>query len=270
MIKIDSADITLEFLQNVGNEEVHIYHKGEFFYFKFDIKKSSSQLAIHTNGAVDFSIKVPPVFQRSTWGKKISAHCIFIDDKTVTDIKQQNFPTAWLIGTKDRYYAEDYYEIVSIVQDNLEIKNNDVFYWGSSAGGTSSIALATLHKGSTAIANNPQTNISHFRRKEIILKTVFPNQLESEIFEKEKYRLSLASLMNVNKYVPRIFYIQNNMHASDLNNHLYPFIEELDKYNLDKTSITFWLYNDYERGHKPLLPDKTLEYLHTIMSFKHL
>ena len=63
MIEISSENITFDFIHSIGSEEVHINHKNETFYFKFNIKSSSNKLAIHTNGAVDFSIKTPPVFQ---------------------------------------------------------------------------------------------------------------------------------------------------------------------------------------------------------------
>jgi len=100
MIEISSENITFDFIHSIGSEEVHINHKNETFYFKFNIKSSSNKLAIHTNGAVDFSIKTPPVFQRSTWGRLIDANCIFIDDKTVSDVNDKSFPTAWLLGKK--------------------------------------------------------------------------------------------------------------------------------------------------------------------------
>lgn len=270
MIAISSENITLDFLHSVGSEAVHISHKDETFYFKFNIKSNSNKLAIHTNGAVDFSIKTPPVFQRSTWGKFIDANCIFIDDKTVSDINDKQFPTGWLLGTKNRYYVKDYYEIVSIIQETLNIETHNVFYWGSSAGGTSSIALATYHKGTTAIANNPQTNVLNSKRKDSIFKNVFSNMSEDEIIDNDSYRLSLVGLMRHLNYVPRIFYLQNNSHQPDLIKHLNPFINELNEAKLSKESITFWLYHDEQRGHGPLLRDQTLEYLHTIMSFENL
>src|SRR5699024_3770486 len=270
MRKINSEDITLDFLHSLGKEEVHIHHKNEYFYFKFNIKENSKRIAIHTNGAIDFSIKTPPVYQRSTWGHLIDANCIFIDDKTITDKNDKKFPTGWLMGTKDRYYVQDYYEIVKIIQKILGIDTENVYYWGSSAGGTSSIALATLHKGTTAIANNPQTSVLKSVRKESIFKNVFANMSEEEILLKEKHRLSLAGLMGYHDYVPRIFYIQNNSHEPDLEKHLRPFVKEIEDLKLSKENITIWLYHDNNRGHGPLLKEATLEYLHTIMSFKHL
>jgi len=93
---------------------------------------------------------------------------------------------------------------------------------------------------------------------------------EDEIITNEIHRLSLVGLMRHLNYVPRIFYLQNNSHQPDLIKHLNPFITELNEAKLSKESITFWLYHDNQRGHGPLLRDQTLEYLHTIMSFKYL
>src|SRR5699024_488221 len=172
---INSGDITYDLLSKLKNEEVIINHKNEDFYFKFDIKEGYNNLAVHINGAIDYSKKRPPLYQRSTWSKKINANCIFVDDKSLHNSTDDTFNTAWLIGTEKRHYLKDYSEIIKLVQTTLNINNNDVYYWGSSAGGTSAIALATLHKESTAIANNPQTNIltDYPRRRNAIFNNVF-------------------------------------------------------------------------------------------------
>jgi len=141
LYKINSFDLTLDFLKSVDGNEVIINHKNEDFYFKFDKKNFSDKLVIHTNGAINYDKKTPPVYQRFSWSKKINAHCIFIDDRTLHNVTDKTFNTAWLIGTRDRYYVQDYYEIVHIIQLLLNIKSDNTYYWGSSAGGTASIAL---------------------------------------------------------------------------------------------------------------------------------
>lgn len=269
---INSNEINYNLLSNLKNEEVIINHKDEDFYFKFNIKEGNSNLAVHINGAIDYSKKRPPLYQRSTWSKKINASCIFIDDKTLHNVTDDSFNTAWLIGTEKRHYLKDYSEIIKMVQTALDISNNDVYYWGSSAGGTSAIALATLHTDSTAIANNPQTNIltDYPRRRDAIFNNVFSELTEEVVLKNHYHRLTLAALMKEYDYVPRTFYIQNNSHKPDLHRHFNEFIKELENSNLSFKNITFWLYHDPERGHGPLDQDKTLEYLHTIMNFKHL
>lgn len=271
-MKISSDELTLDFLESVGKEEVIISHKGEDFYFKFHIKEHSNRLAIHTNGAVNYEVKRPPVYQRSSWGRLIDAHCIFIDDRTLHNTSDELFNTAWLIGTQDRHYVKDYSEIIKLIQDILNIETKNIYYWGSSAGGTASIALATLHKGTTAIANNPQTNIltDYPRRRDAIFRNVFSNLSKEEVIENYYDRLTLAALIKRESYVPRIFYIQNNNHEPDLKRHFQKFFDELNEYSMDKSNITIWFYHDLERGHGPLDLDTSLEYLHSIMSFKFL
>ncbi|WP_462420197.1 alpha/beta hydrolase [Salinicoccus sp. Marseille-QA3877] len=272
MVRIDSKDINNNFFDNLTDEEVIITHNDEDFYFKFDINKQYNKIVVHTNGALKYDKKTPPVYQRSTWSNLIDASCIFIDDKTLHNISDDSFNTAWLMGTKNRYYVEDYSEIIKVVQRSLDIEDSDVYYWGTSAGGTSSIALATLHSGTTAIANNPQTNIltDYPRRKEALFRNIFPDMTEDDIIKTQYHRLSLAALMKKMNHVPRIFYIQNNAHKADIKRHFTPFVNELDSLKLDTNKITFWLYHDTESGHSPLIKSKTLEYLHAILSFKHL
>jgi len=175
------------------------------------------------------------------------------------------------MGTRDRYYVEDYYEIVSIIQILLNIKNKNIFYWGSSAGGTASIALSTYHEGTTAIANNPQTNIltDSPRRRNAIFNNEFHYMDKEEIIEKYYHRLTLATLMKHKQYVPRLFFIQNIIHEPDVRKNLNPFKDELETSNLNLKNITYWFYHDKDLGHAPLGLEKSLEYLHTIMQFEN-
>ena len=57
MYNIKSTDLTLDFLRMVEGNEVIINHNNEDFYFKFDIKKFSDKLVVHTNGAVNYEKK---------------------------------------------------------------------------------------------------------------------------------------------------------------------------------------------------------------------
>lgn len=104
MAKINSQDITLDFLKSLGREELIVTHKDEDFYFKINIKEDTNFLVVHTNGAIDYSKRTPPVYQRSSWAKNINANCIFIDDRTLHKTEDKLFNTAWLMGTKDRHY----------------------------------------------------------------------------------------------------------------------------------------------------------------------
>lgn len=273
MVKVNSTEINLDFLKAHNGDEFIITHNDEHFYMKISVKEDSKRLTVHTNGAIDYTVKTPPVYQRSTWAKKIDANSIYLDDRTLHKTTDPKFNTAWLIGTKDRHYVNDYSEIVKIIQNVIGIEDEQVFYWGSSAGGTAALKLATLHKSSTAIANNPQTNIltDNPRRRDAIFRNVFHGIHEEEVIEKYYHRLTVAAFMKYHNHVPRIFYIQNNAFEPDLTKQYYPFIKELNEFHLEiDHKLTVWFYHDTERGHGPLLPDKTLEYLHTIMDFKHL
>jgi len=270
MLKIDSSEITLDFLKKVGKEPFIISHENEDFYFKINLKLSTDKLVIHNNGAVDFSVKRPPVFQRSTWGKNINATSIFVDDRTIHNTGDDKFATGWLLGSKDRYFALDYSFIIKKIQKEMMIENRNVYYWGSSAGGTASIILATLHKGSTAIANNPQTNLLKSSKRNAILRNVFPNMSESDVLREYGDRILIHELMKQENYTPRLFYIQNKAHLPDMDKHANPFMQELYNSELDVEKVTFWFYHDKVRGHAPLITDKTLEYLNTIINYHHL
>jgi len=273
MVKVNSKQLDLELLKLHSGEEFIISHNDEDFYMKISLKEDSNRLTVHTNGAIDYTVKTTPVYQRSTCASKIDAHSIYLDDRTLHKTTDPKFNTAWLIGTKERHYVNDYSEIVKIIQNILNVEDQKVFYWGSSDGGTAALKLATLHKSSTAIANNPQTNIltDTPRRRNAIFRNVFHDLSEEEAIATYYHRLTVAAFMKYHNHVPRIFYIQNNAYEPDLTKQYNPFINELKELELEiDHKLTVWLYHDTERGHGPLLPEKTLEYLHTIMDFKHL
>src|SRR5699024_1877552 len=238
---INSDDITYDLLSKLRNEEVIINHKDEDFYFMFNIKEGYRNLAVHINGAIDYSKKTPPLYQRSSWAELIEASCIFVDDKTLHNTTDELFNTGWLIGTEKRHYLKDYSEIIKIIQGAMNINNSDIYYWGSSAGGTSAIALATLHTESTAIANNPQTNIltDYPRRRNAIFNNVFSELSEEEVLKHHYHRLTLVGLMKEYNYVPRTFYIQNRSHKPDIHRHYNEFIKELESTSLNLKNLNF-------------------------------
>jgi len=131
--------------------------------------------------------------------------------------------------------------------------------------------LATLHSGTTAIANNPQTNIltDSPRRRNAIFNNVFSGMERDEVIEKHYHRLTLAALMKHKQYVPRLFFIQNIIHEPDVRKNLKPFISELESSDLKLDQIVYWFYHDNELGHAPLGLEKSLEYLHTIMHLRN-
>src|SRR5699024_9425029 len=114
------------------------------FYFKYYHKHHNSKLLVFSNGAYDPKISKPPVFMRSKWHEDFDANCLFIDDRTVHGNRLR---IGWGVGSKERHYLVDYVEVVKKISEIISVEANNIIYFGSSAGGFMSMAMATMHKG---------------------------------------------------------------------------------------------------------------------------
>jgi len=269
MLEIDYEDLSTDFLKTINNKMLKIRFNRESFYFKLSIKKESDKLVVHSNGAVNWEKNTPPVQMRSSWGRDINAHCLFIDDKTIHESK---INTGWGAGRKERFFLEDYSTISMKIQSLLGVNDEDVLYWGSSAGGFMSIILASMHKSSSAVVNNPQTLLKNHYSSKVnkMYEAVFPGLSSEEIENKYPERISVVSAMKQYGNIPKIYYFQNNKYEFDLENHYYAFIDEVNKQCINDKDFLYVLYNDSDLGHAPLPKDQTLQYLEIVLNLKQL
>lgn len=265
MIEFSYEALTKQNLLEANNEKVKIIKDGVDFYFYIHLKKENPNLLIHSNGAINLNKSTPPVFLRHTWKNEIDASCIYIDDRTIHDTPLN---LAWGIGTPQRHYLIDYHEIVIKISQLLNIESNHVFYFGSSGGGFMSIMLATMHKHSTAIVNNPQAFVHRYNKNTIekVYNYIFPEMTVDEVNKQYTHRLSSTALMKKENNVPEMFYIQNRLSETDMREHLRPFFKMLDKYKMNSKPIKLILYNDSVGGHNPIPKDKTLELINGIIN----
>lgn len=269
MNKINFEDLSYEFLSQNDNEHFVIIKENIDFHFKMNINSKSNKLVVFSNGAVDPSKKKPPVFMRSNWHEEMTYNAVFIDDRT---IHNNNLRLGWGVGIQERHFLNDYSEIIKKIAFLSEITDDNVFYYGSSAGGFMSMALSTMHKETTAIVNNPQTYVYKYYEKayKAMYGTIFIGMSDDEIHKNYSDRLSITSIIKKYKYTPKIYYFQNRLCKTDMDNHLTPFMKNLDKYKINSNPIHIILYNDKNSGHNPLPKQKTLNYIEMIINNKFL
>lgn len=267
MKKVYYEDLTEEFLYSLDYDEPFqiIYNELNYFFKSF-LKEGNDKILFLSNGAVDRTKKTPPVFMRSTWADDINANCICIDDRTIHDT---DLRIGWGVGVQDRHYLKDYSEITKKITTILKIKNDKVYYFGSSAGGFMSMILATMHVESTAIVNNPQTAVLEFNKTHVdeLCDTIFPGMKKKEILDKFSTRLNIVDAFKASEYLPNLFYLQNRKCDRDMETQYNPFIRGLRRNKIDETKFTYILYNDYERGHNPLVKDELINEIHKIFFY---
>lgn len=264
MIQFNYDTLTREDLLKANNQKVKLIVDGIDFYIFIHIKPNTNRLLVHSNGAIDKKKATPPVFLRKSWREDFDAHCLFIDDRTIHD---SSLNLGWGLGTKERHYIEDYARISQKISALLNVEDENVTYYGSSGGGFISLMLATSHKNSRVVVNNPQTYVYRYIRK-VVLKAyqfVFGDISFEEVNKNYAKRVSCTRHMKRCNHVPETLYIQNRLSHQDMEEHVTPLIKMLDKYRLDSSRINFLLYSDKQSGHNPLPKDKTIELVNLFM-----
>lgn len=265
MIECKIENIDKDFLVQNNNECLKIIIGDMDFYFKINLKNYSKDLLVFSNGAVDTKQSFPPVFMRSKWANDFNANCLFIDDRT---IHNNSLNIGWGVGTIDRHYLHDYINFVNIVRKFIGIESKNTIYYGSSAGGFMSIAMASIDLNSQAIVNNPQTYVNKYNKSSVeqLYNTIFPNFSKTEIIKKFGNRLSLTNILKRNKHVPKTWYLQNRLCKGDILKHFIPFCENLDTYKMDSSNINFILYNNEKDGHNPLSRKQTVLFINSVLN----
>ena len=93
-----------------------------------------------------------PVFKRWSWNRFIPGSVLNIDDPMYIDYPELTL--GWYYGSAHRCYCED---IVEIVRQFMKVYLlNDVFFYGSSGGGTAAILSGAIMGSCTVIGINPQ------------------------------------------------------------------------------------------------------------------
>ncbi|MGK9044811.1 glycosyl transferase [Mammaliicoccus vitulinus] len=264
METLNYEDITSEKLWQQNNQVVKIIKDDLDFYIKLNLKENNDKLVVFSNGAMDPSKSKPPVFMRSKWHEDFNANCLYIDDRTV---HYKQLRIGWGVGREKRHFLIDYSEIAKRVAEHLNIAAQNVVYCGSSAGGFMSMYLATLHKASTAVVNNPQCYVDRYDKINVekLYKKIFPGRSRDYIKKQYAIRLSITSLFRNENYVPKIYYIQNRLCLTDVTRHYEPFCNFLDKYEINSSNIKFILYNNKEKGHDPISREATIDFVNKVL-----
>lgn len=265
---IEECDLnSLEIKENIFYE-VKLNHNNLTYCFKIYIKDVNDKLVIFSNGAIDPNKKSPPIYMRSSWIENINASCIFLDDPTT---HENNLRLGWGQGTKENFVLEEWADIIKQLLKKFRFKEQNTYFYGSSAGGFMSIYYSILIPNTNAIANNPQTKVLNYL-------PVYVNKMLSYTYKVNKheiipsefmYRLDLVEAIRYYNNIPKkIYYIQNYLCEGDMEKHYRPFIESLKEDEIDIKGLCVINYFNKNLGHNPLPQRITLRYIHAILDGK--
>ena len=248
-------DYEIEFNKKIG---LTVFYDDVKFEFIVNLKDTSDKLLVLGSGALGFRNfdRTRPYIERHSWNFNPST--IYYHDPTY--YLDDSIKVGWCIGTKNNYYLEKIAEIISIFIDKLNITNNNVLFYGSSAGGFTSLMLSVLFKGSICLADIPQLYVYKYKSKKDQydswkdLKNMCYNDLSDEEFiDKYKQRLSLIEMIKKENYIPNANIIMDFSVKLDVDTQYLPFINELDQVLVNKDSNKINLIIDGKQtGHAPI------------------
>ena len=206
-----------------------------------------------------------PVFQRHSWHSEFNASVIYYSDPIF--LQSNSAMCGWCVGTPEEYYLDYIKKVIEKLSKNHKIKNENMLFYGSSAGGFTSIQLGTYFRESVVLANNPQIDVRDYNEIHYnnLIEVCFKNMSREEFEKQFEYRLNVISTFKKEKYIPNIYYILELYSNIDFEKHLTPFLSNLRALDFfNKTnSIQVMFYNE-TGNHNPLNKKDTIKLINHV------
>ncbi|WP_141761068.1 hypothetical protein [Corynebacterium sp. HMSC034B08] len=119
-------------------------------------KDYPNRLLVLLNGAVERTEDRDPreVFQRRSWVDRLDANVLIMSDATIHP--GNSLRIGWAQGNGTSALEQAMAECVDYFRRYLQIENENILFFGSSAGGYQAIALHSRFNGSRFVVNNAQ------------------------------------------------------------------------------------------------------------------
>ncbi len=198
------------------------------------------QAVVWGNGDVDKKKHSLPIFDRHSWGKELTFNGIWYFDPT---LYRGEASLCWCYGTNDRWYLKDIAYLIYLILRKWNVSLQQVLYFGSSAGGFTSMMLAVLLHGK-ALAINPQFDCMNFWPR---LVGLFKKQVLRSGEEVLLERVNIVELIKKEHYCPSIHIVQNLLAENDMKKQVSVFLQQLPLCDED-TPIQIDFYKNI-KGH---------------------
>ncbi len=197
-----------------------------------------------------------PRFNRWSWYSNTDDNWLCIEDPMY--FYNDKIQVGWFYGTKNENYRAYLAEIARFFSTRLNIKSENIVFYGSSAGGPAALHAASLLEGSTGVSINGQYNYE-YSRFDI---EDFKKELGIDLKLKDKYdRNNVACWFNnKSKYI----IIGNIRSKWDRQDHLIYLANKIGKeisVGLNQfNNLIVWIYeaNGYLGSPHSSFEDKTL------------
>jgi len=232
-----------------------VYHLKDWSFqnhFFTNFKRSTKSLTVMLHGAINRAKKPFPNYQRWSWSEDIQNSVLNLNDPTLLN---NNLYVGWWQGDKENHPLPEACKFIRLVLDKLGFSNQQLVFYGSSAGGFASLMMAGHFKGSTALVNNPQVNCLAYRLDKVtaLLEQKFPGWSKEELFQSDPSRFSVTDFYQAIKYIPTIVYYQCMEDKFHYEQHFLPFVQAINKFKpLNFTPVLYHQFEGASNSHTPL------------------
>jgi len=238
-------------------------------FFKFIPSDVGEGIIFFFPGAYDRS-KGAVQFQRHSWSSDYTDryHCVIVDDPTIND--DNDLSIGWFQGWNGCDLYSSLCNMVSSIYSSLDIVEEKIVFFGSSAGGFVSLKLSEYFSSATVFAINPQLFLNRFYegKYNAMLDYCYSDKTSKEIegLVSSKFRYSPSRSIETEKGFVCIF--QNKADLFHVRNHLYLFLDcfseedvvvhDVKNFNYDfckpDAKLNVFYYVDEYKKHSP--PDR--------------
>lgn len=240
-----------------GRQVNRVTMDGVDFDFLTDLRTDTSKLVVLGQDAITRSQVELPHFFRWSWAPQIDASVMIWSDPTL--YVDASLDGAWWVGTPRRDYVAEAVPIIKRVMDAVGAKPQDVTFVGMSAGGLSSLQMASLLPGSSAVLDIPYTSLLRAGEKDaqvaraikLCLGFDSPEQIPNELLP----RVDSVARFRQTGVVPEVLYCQNLEDVTHLQTQYHYFLDELESIPGARDRVTLFEYSQrhlVKGGHFPL------------------
>ncbi|MCO4239824.1 hypothetical protein [Pseudarthrobacter raffinosi] len=248
---------------------VSIDVNGVKYDFLSDLRTGTRKLFVFGQSALNRSLVQLPVFHRWKWMLDLEGSAIALNDPTL--YLDKRIDAGWWIGTKDRDYVKEVSRIVGAIAASLNLRSEDVIFYGGSAGGFSSFHMAACLPGSRVVADIPQIDLRKYHLPLAIDAAVRAGlgcSSRLEVPQEYLHRIDVIERFKHEKHVPDFLYLQNLKDGTHVQTHFGDFQSRLEALrDLHEWAQSSGVYETYSAwsvvrgGHFPLGRFDTMRYL---------
>lgn len=228
-----------------GRRQVKIVERGVQFDFLSILASTSTSLLVIGQSAIGRSPERPlPVFQRWTWAEDFLGGSVLVLNDPLL-YRDHSLGAGWWFGLRDRDLAKEFVTVVAKAADALGVGPENVYFYGGSAGGFSSMQMASCLAGSRAIADIPQLDMRAYHDShaanaacEVAFGLDNMDDLPSSLI----YRVDVIERFIREQRVPEFLLLQNARDTSHLESQFATFLSRLSSLQ----AASEWACTPYE------------------------